>query len=236
MNRITLAILALAASTASAFAGTVADFEKALQGAYADYRAALFMTNMGKADESSKAVASMSAKWADIEKTWGSSPPPQYADDPKWPETLKSVAEISAKAATEVEAKKLPDAHATLEGIREQISQLHQRNGIQSFSDRMNDYHAAMEEVLAADITKTDDAALVKLHGQAAVLSYLSGQLSAHAPDAAASTPEFQQLNKAVADSVTAFLAAVEAKDAEKLKSAIGALKPAYSKLFLKFG
>ena len=37
-------------STASVFAGPVADFENALQGAYADYRAALFMTNIGKID------------------------------------------------------------------------------------------------------------------------------------------------------------------------------------------
>ena len=36
---------------AAATAGPVSDFEKAMRGAYADYRTALFLTNSGNRDE-----------------------------------------------------------------------------------------------------------------------------------------------------------------------------------------
>ena len=73
---------------------------------------------------------------------------PQYADDGAVPAALAAVAAHTAKAAEAVAAGNLPEAHEALEGIRAEIGALHSRNGLATFSDRMNAYHAAMETVL----------------------------------------------------------------------------------------
>lgn len=236
MKRLSLALLTLLASTIAGNSGPVADFENALYAAYADYRVALFMTNNGKTEESSKAMSEMISKWSKIEADWGESPPPQYADDPKWHDTLSAVAETAEKAAAEVGANKLPEAHATLEKIREEIGELHQRNGIQSFSDRLNAYHSVMEKILETDLSKLDDANFMHINEEAAVLAFLADEALDNAPQETASSAEFGPLAKAMAGSANELLSAARARDAEKLKTAIARLKPAYAKLFLKFG
>ena len=229
-----IGVLMLWASTA--LAGPVADFEKSLRVAYADYRAALFLTNSGKLPESAKVMAAFKGKWDGIEKTWGAAPPPQYADDPKWKETLDNVSATLVKASSEIDGGALPAAHATLEAIREAISDLHERNGIISFSDRMNDYHAVMEQVLGQDLTKPDAMAMTEVLEMAAVLKYLAGDALAHPPAEAAGSSEFEDLAKAVSASVDAVVTAARAGDAEKLKVAIAKLKPSYARFFVKFG
>ena len=236
MRKSTVAIAALVLWAGAALAGPVADFEKSLREAYADYRAALFLTNSGRLPESAKVIAAFKGKWDGIEKTWGAAPPPQYADDPKWKETLDDVSATLVKAASEIDGGALPAAHATLEAVREAISGLHERNGIISFSDRMNAYHAVMEQVLGQDLTKPDAVAINEIHEQAAVLKYLAGDALAHPPAEAAGSSEFEDLAKAVSGSVDAVVTAARAGDAEKLRAAIAKLKPAYAKLFVKFG
>ncbi len=236
MKKSTVAIVALALWAGAALAGSVADFEKSLREAYADYRAALFLTNSGKLPESAKAMAAFKNKWEGLEKTWGAAPPPQYADDPKWQDTLDEVSATLVKAASEIDGGALPAAHATLEAVREAISGLHERNGIVGFSDRMNAYHAMMEQVLGKDLAKLDATAMNEIHEQAAVLKYLAGEALAHPPAEAAGSAEFDGLGKAMSASVDAVVTAARAGDAEKLRAAIGKLKPAYAKLFVKFG
>ena len=215
----------------SVYAGSFADFENALRDAYGDYRSALFMTNTGKAEGSVKAMASLTTKWTAINKTWGANPPPQYADDPKWHETLQGVSGEINKAAEEITAGKFPEAHRTLEHVRESIGELHHRNNIVTFSDRMNSYHAIMEKVI-------DSAGLKPLTilEQAAVLKYLAEQAVAQPPADASASSEFAGLAKAMNISVDAVLEAARAGDAAKIKAAIDGLKPAYAKLFVKFG
>ncbi len=218
----------------SANAGPVADFETAMRGAYADYRAALFTTNAGKPEAAVKAVAAFQQKWSALAAA-NAAAPPQYADDPAYAETLAKVASITGKAAVEVAAGKLTEAHETLEAIRFQIGGLHERNGIVGFSDRMNAYHAKMEEVLGKDYSGFDAAGLGALREDAAVLAYLAAGIKAH-PPAEASDPAFGKLLDGMTDSVTRLANAARSGDPAATKSALGGLKVPYSKLFLKFG
>jgi len=236
MSKLVVAACTLIFWIGTAVAGPVADFEKSLRDAYGDYRAALFLTNSGKLAESAEIIAAFKDKWAKLEKNWGKSPPPQYADDPKWKETLDEVSATLSKAASEIDGGALPAAHATLEEVREAISGLHERNGITSFSDRMNAYHAVMEQVLGKDIAKLDAVAMDEVQEQAAVLKYLASDAVSHPPAEAVGSSEFDGLAKAVSASADAVVTAARAGDIEKLKAAIGKLKPAYAKFFLKFG
>lgn len=236
MSKLPVAVCALMFWIGTAVAGPVADFEKALRDVYGDYRTALFLTNAGKHPESVKSITAFKVKWAGLEKSWGISPPPQYADDPKWKQSLDEVSATVAKAASEIESGALPAAHITLEAVREAIAGLHERNGIVSFSDRMNAYHRTMEHVLGRDISTLDAAAIDDIQEQAAILQYLANDAISHPPAEAAGSPEFEGLARAVSASADAVVAAARTGDSEKLKAGLGKLKPAYAKLFLKFG
>lgn len=215
-------------------AGSMADFEKSLREAYGDYRVALFQTNAGDAEKSAKAISSFQMKWqtlADPDRA----APPQYADDGHYAETLSAVDQIAGKAAQEVGAGKLTEAHEVLEAIRDEIGGLHERNGIVGYSDRMNAYHAKMEEVLGRDYSGFDAAGLGILREDAGVLAYLAATVADH-PPAEAADPAYKPLLEAFTASTAALLKAAREGDAQAAKTALGGLKPAYSKLFLKFG
>ncbi len=245
MNRLltTALALSLAASTAlstgfvgSALAGPVADFEAAYDGAYASYRTALFATNSGDAAKSVGALTQLDAGWAALMAQYRASPPPQYEADPMWDASAQEVTDHVEAAKAQVAAGELPKAHETLEGIREVLGSLHARNGVETFSDRMNAYHAEMEVILGMDASAMDAAAKQSLLEHAAVLAYLAKDALDAPPAAAAGNAEYEALAKAVQGSVDQFLTAARSGDEAALKAALGGLKVPYSKLFLKFG
>lgn len=219
---------------AAAYAGPVADFEKSMRAAYADYRAALFQTNANNRDEAVKTIDRFRQKWADL-VTENPKAPPQYADDNAYATTLAKVTELAESAATQAAAGTLADAHVTLEGIRNQIGGLHERNGVIAFSDRMNAYHAKMEQVLAKDYSGFNAAGLGELREDAAVLAYLISDISAH-PPAEAADPAYRPALDGVSASVTSLAEAAQGGDGAAAKRAVSGLKMPYSKLFLKFG
>ncbi|WP_116133406.1 hypothetical protein [Tropicimonas sp. IMCC34043] len=225
-------LFAVAAATA-AIAGPVSDFETAFRQMYGDYRAALFLTNTGQQAESAGAMASLDTKFADLRARYGSTPPPQYADDAQWDATLSEVQAIVAKATEEVDAGALPEAHETLEEVRGLFGALHQRNGVQTFSDRMNAYHAQMEKVLGTDMATTD---IGQLREEAAVLDYLAREIIANPPSDATGNAAFAALSADLEASVAAFLTATRSGDMAEVRAAAATLKKPYSKLFLKFG
>jgi hypothetical protein len=226
MKTLATAAAAVLLGICSAHAGEVRDFEAKMRTAYADYRTALFATNSGKAEPSAKAVDAFEASWAPLA---AGTAPPQYADDPAFAATMADVAAIAAAADREIAAGDLAKAHATLEGIREAIGDLHGRNGVIGFSDRMNAYHARMEHVIGMDAS--DPAAIA---AEAAVLAYLLADVTAHPP--AEADESFKDLAAAVEVSVAKLKDAAAAADEAAIKAAVGGLKAPYSKLFLKFG
>jgi soluble cytochrome b562 len=221
---------------APVWASPVADFENSFGDVYAQYRAALFMTNSGDADRSAKSLEALEAKWKAIDATYRQSPPPQYADDAQWVATLTSVTGYVDKANAEVKGGKLADAHATLESIRDEIGTLHQRNQVETFSDRMNAYHAQMEHVLAADLASLDAAAMRSLLEQAAVLSYLADDVLQTPPPGAADRADYKAQAAEFRAATDAMLAAARSGDAAAVKAAVGHLKAPYSKFLLNFG
>jgi hypothetical protein len=223
----------LAVIPASVMAGPFADAEMALRDAYGQYRAALFQSNAGNAEATGKAMQALGEKWGALELAWKDGAPPQYADDPALGETLTGVDQDIAEAAGMVSSGNLADAHLALEKVREKIGDLHMRNGIVTFSDRMNAYHAKMEEVLDRGAPGPDG--MTTLVEDAAVLAFLAEDIVAH-PAPESSDPAYSGLVDGFMKSVSALQSAVRAGDPDAAKAAIGNLKVPYSKLFAKFG
>lgn len=219
-----------------AISGPVADFEAAYAEMYAGYRTALFATNAGNAEKSTAALGGLQKHWDALVQTYGQTPPPQYEDDPMWSETVAEVSGSIAKAGEAVAAGDLPASHETLEAVREAFSALHARNGIETFSDRMNAYHAEMERVLSVDLSALDAAASQTMLEHAAVLAYLAQDVLSAPAAGAADDPDYAPLSAAFQASVDAFVTAARAGDEAAIKAAVGGLKVPYSKFFLKFG
>ncbi|PFG64871.1 hypothetical protein AXZ77_3518 [Thioclava sp. ES.031] len=219
-----------------AFAGAYQDAEAQLRKAYGDYRAALFLSNQGKQPETKAALDRFVGEWQTLSDAWTAEPPPQYADDAVLGATFDKVSELAAKAEEEVAAGNLPEAHETLEGVRESIGDLHVRNGIVGFSDRMNAYHAEMEEVLARDYAGMGSEGARQLIADASLLSYLAAQIVKHPAPEAETDMGYQKLVDGFAVAVAFFYDAAMAGDMERAMEMRKALKPSYAQLFAKFG
>lgn len=232
--RFKTAILAAALAVSPAFAGPVADFNAEMAAVYAQYRMVLFKTNQGDQAASAKLAAEFDGAWKTFANKWRAAPPPQLSEDAGFAATLDQVAALATKSAGEISEGKLGEAHETLEAVREQVSALNARNGLVTFSDRMNDYHAMMEHVLKAKYE--GENAMAQAGADAAVLGYLAAQLKAKAPAAFTSDPEFAKAIDGIAASVDAVSKAAIAGDASALKAALGNLKKPYALAFVKYG
>lgn len=237
MNRLLrVGTLTAALIAGAAFSGPVTDFEQEFRQMYGTYRAALFSTNSGDVNASAAAMGAMTDKLSALLSTYRDTPPPQYVDDPLWSDTLGKVESLVTKAGAEIAAGSLAEAHETLEGVRDLFGDLHARNSIETFSDRMNAYHAEMEDVLSIDTASIDAAVAGELRERAAVLKYLARDVLSAPPPDAIGNDEFKALAGQFQASVDSLLAAARSGEADAMRAAISGLKAPYSKLFLKFG
>lgn len=223
---VALAFAGLVCWSGAAVAGPFSDFEAAMRNAYGDYRVALFATNAGDATKAAAALMQFEEEWGRLSNQ---PTPPQYQDDSHFADTMRIVGDLSRKAREEVGAGALPKAHETLEKVRDEIGDMHIRVGLYTLSDRMNAYHREMETVIGNEAIDARQAG-----EQAAVLAFLIDDIIAHPPVPA--DPAFAALAADAKASVEKLKSAAEAGDMAGIKTAIGGLKPAYSKLFLKFG
>ncbi|MBL8389214.1 MAG: hypothetical protein JNK17_13465 [Hydrogenophaga sp.] len=232
------ALLSAAVASACSFPVWAADpVTEAIQSAYAPYRVALFKTNAGQPGESAEALKQAQSAWDQVSRLVKSQPTVPYANDALMARTLAGVDASYATASQQVASGQLPQAHATLEGVRDLLSELRRQNQVIVYSDHMNAYHAQMEHLLdeGPKWLKAGDG-MPQLAAQAGVLSYLATKLASEAPASVQASPEFKALLGGVMRSVEALNAALMAGDKAQIEKAIGQVKAPYSKLFIKFG
>ena len=230
-------VLVLSLFLAAASATATDAVTDAMQKTYVPYRVALFKTNNNAQDESRQAVAQAYQGWRQIAAQFGDRPPVPYDRDPLFANSLAEVSQVYAKAAEEIEKNQLITAHETLEHVREVMAQMRRRNQVTIYSDHTNAYHAQMEHVLinGEKILAASDG-LLQLTLQVGALDYLAGRLHSEAPADYLKNEEFIALYKAVDRSVSNLKSALLSQDAARVKEALGKIKGAYSKLFIKFG
>jgi len=210
---------------------------EAMQAAYAPYRAALYRTNSKAQLESEQAIAQARQAWKALSERFAARPPVPYDKDPQFAATLAQVSALYERAAREARANQLPEAHETLEQVRDLSAELRKRNDVVVYSDAMNAYHAEMEHLLT-DGAKTLAApqGQLLLMGQVGTLEYLARRLRADAPAALLRDADFGTHLQAVEASVAQLRQAVLGGDAAAVREAISRLKGPYSRMFLKYG
>ncbi len=209
----------------------------AMQAAYAPYRAALFRTNSKAQPESQQAIAQTQEAWKSLSDRFAAKPPAPYDRDTDFAPMLAKVGAVYDKAATEIGAGKLAEAHETLEAARDLQADLRRRNGVVVFSDHMNAYHAEMEHLLIEGPKVLEGPQGPQLlMAQVGTLEYLARQMRTQAPSALAGDAEFEAALKAVESSVQGVKRTLLTQDLAAVKAALGQVKGPYSKMFLKFG
>jgi hypothetical protein len=208
----------------------------AIQSAYAPYRAALFRTNGSSQPEAAEAITQARRGWQTVQQH-AARPPAPYDRDPRVADTVAQVAAVYAKAEQQIQAGQLAPAHETLEQARDLMAELRRRNGVVTFSDHMNDYHAQMEHVLGAGpALLAGPQGPLQLMAEVGKLEWLAARLRGQAPPALAADADFAAHLRALDGSVAALRAAVLAGDLAAAREALGKLKGPYSRLFLRFG
>lgn len=231
---VALWICVLAAATPARAADALTD---AMQAAYAPYRAALFRTNSQAQAESQAAITQALRDWKAIAQQHAAAPPVPYAGDTRFAASLAEVNQVLADAEKQIQAGQLPQAHETLERVRDVLSSLRQRSGVVVFSDHMNAYHEEMEHVLTqAPALLAQPQGTLRLMARVGTLGYLAARLGTQAPPALLALADFTAGQRAVAQSVAALQEALLAQDAAAIRTALAGLKKPYSQLFLKFG
>jgi len=201
---------------------------------YPDYRAALFRTNNGPQEAALTAIRSTAAGWQALAARFTPPLPVPYADETGWPALAARVAVVLGKAEVEAVAGQLAASHETLEEIRDLLGALRARNGVVTFSDAMNLYHAEMER--AAPLAAEGLAKLAELRELAGVLHHLAERLLPAASDTLRADPDFGAMEAANRAAVATFRTAVRAGDPAAILRTAQGLRGPYSRLFLRFG
>jgi len=109
---------------------------------------------------------------------------------------------------------------------------------VSTFSDHVNNYHAAMESLLHLELKPydIDDKGLLIIREELAVLEYLAEKMKENAPAEYMKKEEFNQALQGVFGSLQNLRQSVNEKNSDQIVKAIKRLKPAYAKVFVKFG
>lgn len=208
------------------------------------YIAALALTNQDKADASRKAIQALREAWQAFSAKYADANP---ADKP-WRTDFAAVDKQVAQAVAIIgtPGKAMGEAHQALEGVRNVLMRLRQRNGIDYYIDGLTAFHHPMEDIVLTAKDKTaqtlSDADVGKIRGLLAEAEKHWRAVAASKPDAAT-----YQLSAAQADDVaklvqleSAALAALKdalaaGDKAQIAKTAVG-IKPNFAKLFVSFG
>lgn len=220
------------------FAAQAADaVTDAMTTAYAPYRAALFRTNAHAPAEAAQAMAQARERWTRLVAPFAAHPPAPYDRDGRFAESIRQVDAIYDKADAQIRSGQLAEAHETLEAARDVMAELRRRNGVVTYSDHMNAFHAEMERVLGEGPKLLDapNGALA-LMARAGTLEYLAQRLRSEAPAALSADAEFGPGIQALEQSVATLKSALLAQDTAKARDALSRLKKPYSQLFVKFG
>ncbi len=133
-----LALLLLAPLAAGA--GEKTPFLDAVSRAYPHLKMSWFYTRTGSGGVAALEIAAFREAWAGIESRFSTAPPPRFAADVRWRQSLSAISAIAGRALDHVDSGRLKAAHGALGEARRTLSELRRRNGVVVFSDHVDAY------------------------------------------------------------------------------------------------
>lgn len=234
-----LALFAALALPAVARAEGTAAFLEASAEAYAPYRGAMAYLHTGNHGLAGLALDAMAARWAGLCDRFWDQPPEGFAKDPAWRASLDGITGRIAAARAKLEAGDADGAETALGPVRADLGNLRRRNGIVTFSDRVDAFSVAMETMWVHRRTPPDMAdprTIAALDEQARLLRQALVNVAAEPPASTAADPQFRRLIAGSFESVGTIDRAIETQDRALLIGALREIRSSERLLWMNFG
>ena len=233
------ALLWPATARADATAESLAEFLEASAEAYAPYRGAMSYLHTGNPGLAALALDAMAARWTGLRDRFRNQPPAAFAEDPAWRASLDAITGRIETARAQLEAGDAAGAETVLAPIRAALGGLRRRNGIVTFSDRIDAFSAAMGAIWVHRRNPPDMAdpqTIAALAEQARTLRRALDEVAAEPPEKFAGDPQFQRLIEGSFISIGGIERAIEARDRRSLIAALRELRSSERLLWMNFG
>jgi hypothetical protein len=217
----------------------LAEFLEASAEAYAPYRGAMSYLHTGNAGLAALALDAMAARWAGLCDRFRDQPPAAFAKDPAWRASLDAVTDRIEIAGAKLEAGDAAGAATTLAPIRAALGELRRRNGVVTFSDRIDAFSAAMETMWVYRRNPPDMAdppTIAALAEQARTLRRALVDVAADPPAKIADDLQFLRLIDGALGSAATIDRAIEARDQALLIGALREIRSSEQLLWMNFG
>lgn len=232
LRMLVLVCLSTIASHA-AIASEYADFLRDLAGPYAHYRQSLMLTsNPDNIDKATQSISQFSTGWKGIVEKYAGDPPKPFAAIPGYADKLGRPLTISQEAQSLTAAGKVTQAHTVLEEFRYLLWGMRVQAGINSVTDKANDFHEAMEIILdnAAAAKNAEELAAVEARYGAWVA--IKWEEHALAADLGSVRKEFDIALSDGRKTIADYRTVLRNGNLEAAKKMVGPIKNAYKKMW----
>lgn len=220
-------------------AGTLAEFNSAVAGAYAHYRAASTYLRTGNVALADIELEDFAARWRDVISEFGDAPPQAFSGEANWRGTLESIRQRTDNSQSALDKDDLKAAREAVLPIRKDLAALRRRNGVIVFSDCVNDISAEMDLLVPFRRNPPDFDAkgdVQEIQTRTAVLTYLFKGCRERAPDSLRSDPQFERIISGALEGLARMWRALDARDLRMLTGTISELRSFEQILFQRFG
>ena len=220
-------------------ADEAADFLAASAEAYGPYRSAVSYLHTGNAGLAGLALDEMAVRWQALCDRFRARPPAEFAADPAWRDSLDEITRHIEQARARLEAGDREGAAGALAPIRAGLGGLRRRNGIVTFSDRVDALSAAMEPlwVYRKDPPDLNDAQVVlRLREQAQALKQALETAGRNLPSGTNNDAQLRRLFEGAFAGIARLERAIGERNQKLFAGTIGELRSFERLIWLNFG
>lgn len=216
-------------------------FLDAVHDAYPHLKMAWFYTRTRSGAVAVLEIAAFQEKWAAIGRRFATAPPPRFATDERWRETLSAISAAAGRALDDADAARFKDAHRALNEVRRALSDLRRRNNIVVFSDLVDAYggHVARLTAVRTELKTlgrlTSDK-LAELRGIVAALRQAVRKIRDRAPAKLTANPAFRAAIEGNLKSIAKLERGVRRKSLKAVRGSVSAVRSDYVLLFTRYG
>lgn len=235
----TLAVIAALLAPPAFAAGTLAEFNAAVERAAANYRVALGYLRTGNTDLAALEVERMRETWADVAKDFAQPPPELSKDLQLYRNTMLDVSVRLVTATMMIDTGRPAAAADALRAIRNELSDLRKANGIVVLADCVRGANTAMDALYVyndRDLDWSRSNLAKDLQAKADAYGAIMKRCDGLADAKTRTDPEFRRLVDGAAASLTFVPKAVETRDAGLLHRVLIELRAFDHLLAFRYG
>jgi hypothetical protein len=231
--------LLLSVWSGSALAGSLADFNAAVEGAEAHNRVAIGYLRTGNIDLASVELDRLRAAWRKVSEQFAGKRPEAFDGNPQYGIAMTDIGMRLVTADMMLNSGRADAARTALLAIRDDLYGLRKSAGIEVLADCVRDANDAMDALMAYNnraLDWSEPATATGLAGKAAVYGHILGRCDAMAGDTVRKAPEFRRLVDGAKASLTLIPKAIAERDSGLLHRVLIELRSFDNLLAFRFG